>query len=64
MTTARWDCVWDEPRWTMPIVSLFADLGVVIGMTAEGGVIEGRVLNVSLIDDVDVADAPASLVQR
>jgi hypothetical protein len=48
----------------MPIVSLFADLGVVIGMTAEGGVIEGRVLNATLIDDVDVADAPASLVQR
>ena len=64
MTTARWDCVWDEPRWTMPIVSLFADLGVVIGMTAEGGVIEGRVLNATLIDDVDVADAPESLVQR
>ena len=38
----------------MPIVSLFTDLGVVIGMTAEGGVIEGRVLNVlkaTLIDD-------------
>jgi serine/threonine protein kinase len=54
MTTARWDCIWDEPRWTMPIVSLFTDLGVVIGMTAEGGVIEGRVLNVlkaTLIDD-------------
>ncbi|MEP7119483.1 MAG: serine/threonine-protein kinase [Byssovorax sp.] len=64
LTTARWDCVWDEPRWTMPIVSLFADLGVVIGMTAEGGVIEGRVLNVTLIDDGDVADAPESLVRR
>ncbi len=54
MTTARWDAIWDEPRWTMPIVSLFTDLGVVIGMTAEGGVIEGRVLNVlkaTLIDD-------------
>jgi eukaryotic-like serine/threonine-protein kinase len=57
MTTARWDCIWDEPRWTMPIVSLFADLGVVIGMTAEGGVIEGRVLKATLIDDGDVIDA-------
>jgi len=57
MTTARWDCIWDEPRWTMPIVSLFADLGVVIGMTAEGGVIEGRVLKATLIDDADVVDA-------
>ncbi len=57
MTTARWDCIWDEPRWTMPIVSLFADLGVVIGMTAEGGVIEGRVLKATLLDDVDVVDS-------
>ena len=56
MTTARWDCVWDEPRMTMPIVSLFADLGVVIGMTAEGGVIEGRVLKATLLDDADVID--------
>jgi hypothetical protein len=56
MTTARWDCIWDEPRWTMPIVSLFADLGEVIGMTAEGGVIEGRVLRATPITDIDPDD--------
>ena len=64
MTTARWDCIWDEPRWAMPIVSLFTDLGVVIGMTAEGGVIEGRVLKATLIDDGDdSAGAPYVVVR-
>jgi serine/threonine protein kinase len=50
---ARWETLWCEPGWPNPIVSLFIDLGVVIAMTAEGGLIEGRLLRSSLIDDTD-----------
>ncbi len=32
----------------MPIVSLFADLGGLVAMTADGGVVEGRVLKATL----------------
>jgi serine/threonine protein kinase len=64
LSTARWDCIWDEPRWPMPIVSLFTDLGVVIGMTAEGGVIEGRVLKATLIDDGDESVGAPYVVVR
>ena len=39
----RWDCIWRDESWTAPIVSLFTDLGSVIAMTADGGIIEGRV---------------------
>jgi hypothetical protein len=35
----------------MPIVSLWADLGGVVAMTADGGVIEGRVMRVTMFDD-------------
>ena len=38
----RWDCIYSDPSWTAPIVSLFTDLGTVIAMTADGGIIEGR----------------------
>lgn len=48
---ARWDCIWSDPGSVMPIVSLFADLGVVIAMTAEGGLIEGRVFKATMFDD-------------
>jgi len=37
-----WCCVWRDPTWTTPFVSLFADTGLVTGMTADGGIIEGR----------------------
>jgi serine/threonine protein kinase len=40
----RWDLLWEDPLWTLPVVSLFADLGVVVAMTADGGVIEGRMM--------------------
>jgi serine/threonine protein kinase len=45
---ARWDAIWEDASWTMPIVSLFADLGGLTAMTANGGVIEGRVMRASL----------------
>ncbi|AKT39547.1 serine/threonine-protein kinase [Chondromyces crocatus] len=38
----RWGCIWRDEAWTAPIVSLFTDLGTVIAMTADGGIIEGR----------------------
>lgn len=40
---SRWSCTWADETWTAPIVSLFADVGVVLGMTADGGIVEGRV---------------------
>lgn len=38
----RWDPIWRDESWTAPFVSLFADLGTVIAMTADGGIVEGR----------------------
>ena len=38
----RWAPIWRDPSWRAPIVSLFTDLGIVIAMTADGGIIEGR----------------------
>ena len=38
----RWAPIWRDPSWKAPIVSLFTDLGIVIAMTADGGIIEGR----------------------
>lgn len=38
----QWDLMWQEETWTAPIVALFTEPGVVVGMTADGGIIEGR----------------------
>jgi serine/threonine protein kinase len=46
-----WDSIWEDSTWTMPIVSLFADLGGIGAMTADGGVIEGRAMRMTLIGD-------------
>ena len=48
---ARWGTIWSDASSTQPIVSLFADLGVVMAMTAEGGLIEGRLRLSGLFDD-------------
>jgi hypothetical protein len=37
-----WREVWREPTWQAPFVSVMADAGLVVAMTADGGVIEGR----------------------
>jgi hypothetical protein len=37
----RFEPVWEDPSWVTPIVSLFADLGIVIAMGADGGILEG-----------------------
>jgi hypothetical protein len=47
----HWDAVWEDSAWTVPIVSLFADLGGITAMTADGGVIEGRAMRATLIGE-------------
>jgi hypothetical protein len=37
-----WRNVWSEPSWSAPFVSVMADAGLVVAMTADGGVLEGR----------------------
>jgi eukaryotic-like serine/threonine-protein kinase len=35
------ECMWKESRWTVPIVSLYADPQRVLGVAADGGMVEG-----------------------
>jgi eukaryotic-like serine/threonine-protein kinase len=37
-------CLWHDPAWTVPFVSLHADIGHLLGLTVDGGVIECRSL--------------------
>ena len=36
-------CIWHNPQWTAPFVSLHAETGNVMAVTVDGGVLEGRV---------------------
>ncbi len=36
----EWTRVWSDPSWTRPFVSIHADVGSIIAMTADGGVLE------------------------
>ncbi|MFO0611553.1 MAG: serine/threonine-protein kinase [Polyangiaceae bacterium] len=38
----EWVRVWEDPAWSAPFVSLFADVGRVIAVSADGGILEGR----------------------
>lgn len=38
----RWELMWSDDHWRAPIVALFTEPGLVVGMTADGGIIEGR----------------------
>jgi hypothetical protein len=38
-----WECVWENDSWVGPVISLFVDSEVVVAITADGGIIEGRV---------------------
>jgi hypothetical protein len=40
--SGAWSEIKHETRWTAPLVSLFADVGLVIAVSADGGVPEGR----------------------
>ncbi|MBX3131734.1 MAG: hypothetical protein KF718_33765 [Polyangiaceae bacterium] len=37
-----WTQVWTDANWQVPFISVFADIGRVIAMTADGGILEGR----------------------
>jgi len=37
-----WRSVWSDPRWQAPFVSIMADAGMLVAMSADGGVLEGR----------------------
>ena len=37
-----WRRVWQDPGWEAPFVSILADVGMVVAMTADGGVLECR----------------------
>jgi serine/threonine protein kinase len=37
-----WQLAWRDERWTAPFVSIFADVGLVFAVTADGAVLEGR----------------------
>lgn len=40
----HWECVYRDVAWEAPIVSLFADVGSVVAMTADGGIVEGQLV--------------------
>jgi hypothetical protein len=37
-----WRLVWQDAKFTVPFVSVMADAGIVVAMTVDGGVVEGR----------------------
>jgi serine/threonine protein kinase len=39
-----WRPAWSDPTWQAPFVSLMADSGLVIAMTVNGGIVEGRAM--------------------
>jgi len=39
---ANWRSVWSDPRWQAPFISIIADAGMLVAMTADGGILEGR----------------------
>jgi serine/threonine protein kinase len=41
-TNTEWRSIWSHPSWNVPFVSIMADAGQVVAMTADGGVLEGR----------------------
>lgn len=45
---STWDCVWQDPTWEAPIVSMFAEVDLVLGVTADGGIIEARPVELEL----------------
>jgi serine/threonine protein kinase len=37
-----WQVCWHDPSWVVPFISLMAEPGLVLAMTADGGIVEGR----------------------
>ena len=44
----RWVLVWENPAWTAPFVSMFADIGLILAVTADGAIVEGRPADLEL----------------
>ena len=44
----HWTCLWEDASWTAPMVSIFADVGLVLAVTADGEIVEGRPANLEL----------------
>ncbi len=42
-TDGRFDCVWRDPSWVSPFVSLHAETGQLLALTVDGAVLECRV---------------------
>ena len=40
--SGTWGKIWHDASWTAPFVSMFVEPGLVIAVTADGGVLEGR----------------------
>jgi len=40
--SSEWRSVWSDPTWGAPIITIMADAGMVVAMSADGGIIEGR----------------------
>jgi eukaryotic-like serine/threonine-protein kinase len=40
--SAEWRPVWGDTSWGAPIITIMADAGMVVAMSADGGIIEGR----------------------
>ena len=38
----KWRSVWSDASWQAPFVSIMADAGMLVAMSADGGVLEGR----------------------
>ena len=38
----RWRSVWGDTAWTAPFISIMADAGMVVALSADGGIVEGR----------------------
>ncbi len=39
---SSWRPMWGDSSWRTPFISLMADAGLIIGMTGDGGIVEGR----------------------
>ncbi|HYQ17962.1 MAG TPA: hypothetical protein VEQ58_19450, partial [Polyangiaceae bacterium] len=37
-----WQLAWSEPSWTAPIVGILADVGRVVAVTADGGIVQAE----------------------
>jgi len=40
--STAWRSVWMDPNWQAPFVSIIADAGMLVAMSADGGILEGR----------------------